>query len=506
MKTIKFDAMASIVVFLVALPLCLGIALASGAPLISGLITGIIGGIVVGWLSDSKVSVSGPAAGLTVIVFSAIATIGSFQAFLVAVVLSGVIQLILGYLKAGVIGHFFPSSVIMAMLTAIGITIIISQIPHAIGYDIVEQMREHGLVALAHSFEHAIIGATIVSIISLVILLVWDTPKFKNHKVLKLIPAPLVVVFVGVLCNLVFKKWFPAFYIDTTHLVALPEFTSAASVWNEMNWPDFKGLLNTNVYIAAITIAIIGSLESLLSLEAADKLDPAKRISSPNQELKAQGIGNIIAGLLGGIPLTAVIVRSSANINAGAKSKKSAILHGVLLLIAVLFCGSVLNYIPLAALAAILIHVGLKLNKISTYKKVIAGGADQYIPFFTTIAVVLATDLLKGIIVGITVGFIFMIKSNFRSAILKANVNNNYLIKMTNNMYFFNKAQLRKALQKIPANSNVLIDGTHIDFIDHDVEEIIEDYIAMAADNNITVTLKKSTTANISLFKLDASA
>ena len=506
MKHLKQDFMASIVVFLVALPLCLGIALASGAPLLSGLITGIIGGIVIGYLSDSRVSVSGPAAGLTVIVFGAIATIGSFEAFLIAVILSGVIQLALGFLRAGVIGHFFPSSVIMAMLTAIGITIIISQIPHAVGYDIVDELRENGWVEMFQSFTHIIGGAVFISIVSLGILLLWDGSYFKKHKVLKLIPAPLVVVVFGVACNAVFKQWIPALYIDTTHLVALPEFTSMGSIWKEMSFPDLKGFLIPEVYVTAFTITIIGSLESLLSLEASDKLDPAKRISSPNQELKAQGIGNIVAGLLGGIPMTAVIVRSSANINAGGKTKMSAIFHGLLLLISVLFCASFLNYIPLSALAAILIHVGLKLNKISTYKKVIKSGADQYIPFFTTIAVVLATDLLKGIIVGIVVGFIFMIKSNFRSAILKTNVNNNYLIKITNNMYFFNKAQLRRTLQHIPADSNVLIDGTQIDFVDYDVQTIINDYIDMAADNNIKVTLKKSTTAHVNLFKLHESA
>lgn len=512
-KNLKNDLPAGLVVFLVALPLCLGIALASGAPLFSGVISGIVGGIVVGVLSDSKLSVSGPAAGLTVIVFSAIATLGSFEAFLVAVVLSGIVQLILGYLRAGIIGHFFPGSVITGMLTAIGLSIILKQIPHAFGMDLNDvdlsafhdKYGENSISEIFLSIKYALPGAVLISVLSMAILFLWDTKRIKSNAILKLIPAPLLVVVLGLLMNGVYHMWIPAWAIESSHLVSLPEVSGFSSLVDQLTFPKFSALSNPEVYVVAITIAIVGSLESLLSLDAADKLDPEKRISSPNQELKAQGWGNIISGLIGGIPLTAVIVRSSANINAGAKSKLSAVFHGALLLVSVLFLAPFLNYIPLAALAAILIHVGLKLNKISIYKKAIKGGWDQAVPFFVTVVVILFTDLLKGIGVGIVVGFIFVLKANFRSAVIRTQVNNNYLIQLTRSMYFFNKAQLRRILQRIPEGANVLIDGTRIDFIDKDIQQTIDDFVVTSKMKNITVTLKKSDTAAIDMFRKDTS-
>lgn len=510
-KTFKNDLPAGLVVYLVALPLCLGIALASGAPLFSGIITGIVGGIVVGYLSDSKLSVSGPAAGLTVIVFAAIATLGSFEAFLVSVFISGIIQLILGYARAGIIGHFFPVSVITGMLTAIGLSIILKQIPHAFGIDLndidtasfIDKYGENSITQLFLIDDFILYGAAIISVLSMGILLLWDTKMIKNNPVTKLIPGPLVVVLLGVAFNEFFKVSMPALALSSAHLVELPELSGFSSFIGELRFPDFSQLSNPDIYIVAGTIAIVGSLESLLSLDASDKLDPDKRISSPNQELKAQGWGNMIAGLIGGLPLTAVIVRSSANISAGAKSKLSGIFHGVLLLVSVLFFAKWLNYIPLAALAAVLIHVGLKLNKLSIYKNAIKSGADQYIPFFSTIVVILFTDLLKGIMFGIVIGFIFVIKSNFRSAIIFSNVKNNYMIQITNNLYFFHKAQLRRMLQRIPKDSNVLVDGTTVNFIDHDILLTLKDFCETSKRNNIKVSIKKSETAAISLFKAE---
>lgn len=509
-RTYKNDIPAGLVVYLVALPLCLGIALASGAPLFAGVITGIIGGIVVGLLSDSRLSVSGPAAGLTVIVFAAIATLGSFEAFLLAVFISGVIQLILGYAKAGVIGHFFPSSVITGMLTAIGLSIILKQIPHAFGYDLTgidtaafEDKYGHNTFSeLYYMLEAILPGAVIISAVSMAILFLWDSKSIKNILGMKLIPGPLVVVVLGVVLNEVFKSSAPGLALGASHLVSLPEMSGFSSLIDELRFPQFSAITNPDVWIVAFTIAIVGSLESLLSLDATDKLDPAKRIASPNKELKAQGWGNMLAGLVGGLPMTAVIVRSSANVNSGGKGKLSAVFHGVLLLLSVLFFAPYLNYIPLSALAAVLIHVGLKLNKVSIYKDAIKKGANQYIPFFSTIIVILLTDLLKGITFGIIVGFIFVLKSNFRSGIILSNVGNNYMIHITRNLYFFNKANVRRTLQHLPSNINLIIDGTDVDFIDNDILIAFEDFCSSTAEqNNIKVTIKQSETAAIPMFR-----
>ena len=509
-KTYKNDIPAGLVVYLVALPLCLGIALASGAPLFSGVISGIIGGIVIGFMSDSRLSVSGPAAGLTVIVFSAIATLGSFETFLLAVLISGIIQLVLGYARAGIIGHFFPSSVITGMLTAIGLSIILKQIPHAFGYDLAgidtaafeDKYGQNTFSALYFMLAGILPGAVIISVLSMGILLFWDTKAIKNNSVLKLIPGPLLVVVLGVVLNEIFKAAAPSLALGATHLVSLPEMNGFSSLISELRFPDISEITNTDVWVVAFTIAIVGSLESLLSLDATDKLDPAKRIASPNQELKAQGWGNMLAGLVGGLPMTAVIVRSSANVNSGGKGKFSAVFHGVLLLLSVLFFAPYLNYIPLSALAAVLIHVGLKLNKASIYKDAIKKGVNQYVPFFATIIVILLTDLLKGITFGIIVGFIFVLKSNFRSGIVLSNVGNNYLIQVSRNLYFFNKAQLRRTLQHLPKDINLLIDGTEVDFIDNDILAAVEDFCSSTAEqNNIKVTIKKSETAAIPMFR-----
>lgn len=504
-STLKNDIPASIVVFLVALPLCLGIAVASGAPPFAGIITGVVGGIVVGAFSDSRLSVSGPAAGLTTIVLAAILDLG-FESFLVAVIISGLIQLLLGFLKGGIIGHFFPVSVITGMLSAIGLQIILKQIPHAIGFDFNDVDTwsfndSHGentfteiWIGFTQYFE---LGAFLVCFISLIVLFVWDSAFIKKNPVLALIPAPLLAVIIGLVLNAFYGQ---GMKLTENNLVELPVLDGPQSLLKELTFPDFSSI-SIDVIVVAITIAIVGSLESLLSLDASDKLDPEKRISSPNQELKAQGLGNILAGLIGGIPLTAVIVRSSANINAGAKGKISAIMHGVLLMVSALFLAPYLNHIPYASLAAILIHVGLKLNKVSIYKKAIQGGLDQAVPFFVTIVVIIFTNLLVGIFVGIVVGLAFVLRANFRSAVIRTKVDNNYLIQLTRSMYFFNKAQLRRILQRIPDGANVLIDGTRIDFIDYDVQQTIEDFAATAELKGITVVIKKTDVAAIEMFR-----
>lgn len=512
-RTYKNDLPSGLVVYLVALPLCLGIALASGAPLFSGVISGIIGGIVIGFMSDSKLSVSGPAAGLTVIVFSAIATLGSFEAFLVAVFISGLIQVVLGYAKAGIIGHFFPTSVITGMLTAIGLGIILKQIPHAFGYDLAAVdsasfAEEYGgdvLTEISAMLGAILPGAVIISVLSMAILFLWDTKAFKNNAITKLVPGPLVVVLLAIAINEIFKSVMPGLALSSSHLVSLPELSGFASFVGEFRFPDLGSISNPDVWVAAFTIAIVGSLESLLSLDATDKLDPAKRIASPNQELKAQGWGNMLAGLIGGLPMTAVIVRSSANINSRAKGKLSAIFHGVLLLLSVVFFAPYLNYIPLAALAAVLIHVGLKLNKLSIYKNAIKLGPDQYIPFFSTIIVILLTDLLKGISFGIVVGLIFVLKSNFRSGVQVSNEGNNYVLLITRNLYFFNKAQLRRTLQHLPGDIKLTVDGTNVDFIDNDILMTFKDFNETAEEKNISIHLKRSETAALEMFRTPGS-
>jgi MFS superfamily sulfate permease-like transporter len=383
LSNLRYDLPASLVVFLVAVPLCLGIALASGAPLFAGIVAGVVGGIVVGILSGSEISVSGPAAGLAVIVATSIEKLGSFEVFLVAVCLSGIIQLVLGYLRAGIIGNYFPSSVITGMLTAIGIVIILKQVPHAVGWDKdyegdfgFFESDSNTFLTLFYSLRAVQPAALVIMIVSLSLLAIWETPKIKKHKVLKLIPAPLLVVMLGIFINELFKSFAPDLALTSTegHLVTLPT-VPISELPNHLSSPDFSALLKKDVYIVALTLAVVGSLETLLSIEAADKLDPFKRISDTHRELKAQGIGNFISGLLGGLPITAVIVRSSANVYAGARTRTSTIVHGLLLFSSVLFIPDLLNLIPLSSLACILIMVGYKLAHYGLFVRMYQSGA-----------------------------------------------------------------------------------------------------------------------------------
>jgi len=477
---LKEDLPAGLVVFLVALPLCLGIALASGAPLFSGIISGIIGGIVVAFASGSNLSVSGPAAGLTVIVLNGITEMGSYNIFLLAVVLAGIFQIALGYLKAGVIGYYFPSSVIKGMLAAIGIILILKQAPVAIGY-VKGSEVPYQLLSIA------------IALISIAIILIWDIPALKKYIVFKWIPGALIAVIIGTIINEAIPAVNPALQLTGDQLVKLPIITSSQNFIQQFTLPDFTALANPKVYLLAITIAIIASLESLLSTEAADKLDPQKRITPTNRELKAQGLGNLVSGLIGGLPLTAVIVRTSANVNAGAKTKLSAVIHGIFLLLSVILLASILNKIPLACLAAVLLVVGYKLAKVSLFKQMYKLGWEQFIPFIITVVAIQFSDLLKGIALGMVVAIFYILRANYRRDYLihqdKQKEGGLITIRLTEHVTFLNKGSLAIKLAEIENGSHVIIDGTNAHYIDLDILEIIYNFKETSVDKNINVEL-----------------
>lgn len=500
---LKNDIPAGLVVFLVALPLCLGIALASGAPLFSGIITGMVGGIVVGALSGSQLSVSGPAAGLTVIVLGAITKLGSFEAFLLAVVLAGVIQLILGFLKAGIIGHYFPSSVIKGMLAAIGLILILKQIPHALGYDkdnegdfdFMQVDGENTFTEIFTSINFLHPGAIIIAAVSMFILIMWERPFLKKYAFFKLVPGALIAVLAGVAIN----EWLytavaPDFILSGDKLVRLPVAHSANEFIGQFTMPDFTAFGNPKVYVTAVTLAIIASLETLLSLEATDKLDPWKRNSPTNRELKAQGVGNIISGLIGGLPMTAVIVRSSANVNSGGKTKMAAIIHGLLLFGSVAGLATVLNRIPLACLAAVLLLVGYKLAKVSLFKSMIKLGWFQFLPFIVTIIAILFTDLLVGISIGMGLSILFILRNNYKRTYFydpeKHKAGEPIVIQLHEDVTFINKGSIAQLLNHLPADSHVIIDGSRSADIDLDVLEIIHDFRTNAIYRNIKLELR----------------
>ena len=501
---IKSDLPASIVVFFVAVPLCLGIALASGAPLFSGIIAGIIGGIIVGIASGSPLGISGPAAGLAVIVFTSISTLGSWEAFLLAVVIGGIIQLLLGFANAGFIAFFFPSSVIKGMLTGIGLLIFLKQIPHALGYDkiaegddqFIEAGGENTITTITHALDWVTPGAVLIAVISLGLLILWDTVLTKKGKIFQLIQGPIVVVVLGILMNMMYQNGTLNFALSAKQLVQLPVAHNLSEFFTQFTLPDFSQITNPEIYKIAVVIAIVASLETLLCVEATDKLDPYKRVTPTNRELKAQGLGNIISGFIGGLPITQVIVRSSANINFGGKTKLSAILHGVFLLISALTIASVLNMIPLASLAAILIMVGYKLAKPSLFKQMYHLGWEQFIPFVATVVAILLTDLLKGITIGILFGIFYTLRHSYRNAYhmkdvvtTQDGVEVHHLV-LAEEVSFFNKASVIKALNSIPNNSKVIIDCEKSKSIAYDVVEIIQDYKTRAKTKNIIVETK----------------
>ena len=498
-KSLPNDLTASVVVFLVALPLCLGVALASNAPLFSGIIAGVIGGIVVGLASRSHLSVSGPAAGLTAIVAGSLALLPSFEAFLLAVVIAGVMQLILGFAKAGVIGDFVPGSVIKGMLAAIGLILLINQFPHLLGDDSQFETDE-GVPRKGNIFSNFFFAFTnintsafIIGGLALLLNIFWE--KFQKGKtgIIRFVPGPLLMVILGVAMNQLFESqnWLPA--LTGEHLVILPMANNPTEFFSFFTRPDWSQLGNTAVLTVAVTLALVASLETLLSIEAVDELDPYQRVTPTNRELKAQGLGNIVSGLLGGLPVTSVIVRSSANVNSGAKTKMSTIYHGTLLLLCVAFIPFLLNQIPKSALAAVLIFTGYKLAKPSLFVGFYKKGWNQFLPFVGTILAILATDLLKGVLIGIGIAIIFIIRSNFKSAIVVVNDTNKYLVRLRKDVSFLNKAILKQGLEKVPANSYVIIDVSRADFIDQDIIEIIEDFQKHAPLENIKVEIKQST-------------
>jgi MFS superfamily sulfate permease-like transporter len=489
---LKYDLPAGLVVFLVALPLCLGIALAStGNPelLFAGIISGVVGGIVVGSISGSQLGVSGPAAGLVVIVFTAIETLGSFQAFLLAVVISGIFQFVAGNLKAGIIGYYFPSSVIKGMLAAIGIILILKEIPHALGFDPGKsaELGFHDTQSkgtyrdILSAVKHAEIGAVMLSIFSLFIILVFERPFFKRHALFKAIPGALSVVLLGIVINQLFMSAYPQWALTGHNLVQLP------TPWKSGDWqqlirlPDWNALSNPNIWGIAGALAVVASLETLLSVEATDKLDPQKRLTNTNLELKAQGIGNIVSGLIGGLPITQVIVRSSANIEAGGRTKKAAITHGFILFVAVLAIPSLLNKIPLPALATILIVIGYKLAQPSLFRSVWRQGKTEFTAFAVTIIAIVATDLLKGIFIGLTVGLFQILRQNYKnSADLKIEAKEGdktfFRLSLPEETTILNKASIARTLRALPNGSHITIDGAKTKYIGPDVLEAISDF------------------------------
>ncbi len=498
---IKNDLPASIVVFFVALPLCLGIALASGAPLFSGVIAGIIGGVVVGALSGSQIGVSGPAAGLAAIVLTAIGTLGGFENFLLAVVLGGIIQIILGFLKAGVIGYYFPSSVIKGMLTGIGIIIILKQIPHFFGYDanpeedfaFLQMDGENTFSEIIKTFSFISLGATIIAVLGLAIILFWDKVLLKKAKIFTLIQGPLVAVVIGII-YVSFTEGSKAFGISSDHLVSVPVPNDLSSFLGQFNFPNFGAITNTDVWITAFTIALVASLETLLCVEATDKLDPEKRVTPTNRELIAQGSGNILSGLVGGLPITQVIVRSSANIQSGGKTKLVAIVHGLLLLISVVLIPKLLNLIPLSVLASILLVVGYKLAKPSLFKTMYQLGWKQFVPFIVTVLGIVFTDLLIGISLGMGVGIVvILIKSYQNSHFLHmediSNGKTKFKITLAEEVTFFNKGAILKELDQLPEESFLELDVQKTRYLDNDIVEILEDFSEKARNRNINIKL-----------------
>jgi carbonic anhydrase/SulP family sulfate permease len=494
------DVSAGLVVFLVALPLCLGIALASGAPLFSGVLAGIIGGIVIGGLSGSHTSVSGPAAGLTAIVATQIGVLGSFEAFLLAVLIGGLIQIGLGLARAGELSAFFPSSVIKGLLAAIGVILILKQIPHLVGHDtdpegemsFVQPDKQNTFSEIFTVIAGDIhLGATVVGVLSIAILIGWGYSARLKKSV---IPAPLIVVLFGVAMQLLFRDLGPIWSINGTHLVQIPVAGSAREVIGFLTFPDFSQWANLSVYIAGVTIAIVASLETLLNLEAVDKLDPFHRNSPPSRELVAQGAGNVVAGLIGGIPITSVIVRSSVNVNMGARTKLSAIFHGVLLLVCVVLFPVYLNLIPLSALAAILIVTGYKLANPALFRQMWSEGRYQFVPFLTTLVAIVLTDLLVGILIGLGISILFILNSNLRRPIrrvVETHLGGDVLrIELANQVSFLNRAALDKVLSDIPRGGHVLIDASGSDYIDPDVLSLIREFKeTTATSRDVTVSL-----------------
>ena len=467
---------------------------------LAGLVAGVIGGIVVGFCSGSEVSVSGPAAGLTVIVATAITSLG-YKEFLASVLVAGILQLVFGTLRLGAVADYVPTSVIKGMLAAIGIVIVLKQIPHALGRDldfesdmsfIEPDGKENTLSAIVKAVLSASGAAVIIVAVCLAILLTWDKHVASRAKILKFVPAPLVVVIVGTLLNEVMRAMTGTFFLkgEDGHLVSLPIPATPADLFTQLERPDFTALKDKHVFVTGATLAAVASLESLLSLEAAAKLDPYKRYASPNRELMAQGLGNIVSGLLGGLPVTSVVVRTSANVYAGGKTRYSAIIHAALLAIAVLFMGRLLNHVPLAALAAILLTIGSKLAPTSLFKKMWSEGYESFVPFIVTVLAIVFTDLLKGVLIGLAVGVFFVIRANSFAAMTVVSQDDFHLLRFNKDITFVHKAELKEKLAAIPKNSTLIIDGSRALHLDRDAFDVLDDFQQTAQFKGITIELK----------------
>lgn len=487
------DVPAAIVLVLIALPLCLGISLAAGAPLTAGLIAGVVGGLLVGGLSASPVMVSGPAAGLTAVVIAGIASAGSFRAFLVSVVLAGLLQLLLSRLRAGIIGYFFPSSVIRGMLAGIGVTLILKQLPHAIGYDVDfegdesfwQANNETTFSALGNMFDAVHPGAIIVTLLALAVLLAWD--RWRPAR-LRILPAALLAVLIGLIANALFPSLNGAFVLTSSHLVQLPVASRPSDWLDFLAWPDWTVIASPTTWRIAATIAVVASLETLLSLDATDKMDPFKRESDTDKELQAQGVGNVISGLLGGLPIAGVIVRSAANIDAGAQTRRSTMIHGGLLLAAVLTLPVVLNLIPLASLAAILLFTGYKLASPALFRMAWAQGPSQFTPFAVTLVAIVVTDLLLGIAIGLSVGFFFILREHLRQPALRQVSGHGAVLTryvLPDQATFLSKANIERTLEAVPPGARIEIDGRNTTRFDPDVLEQLHEFAETARLRNI---------------------
>ena len=499
----KYDLPAGISVFLVALPLCLGIALASGAPLYSGLLSGIIGGILVSIVSGSQLAVSGPAAGLTTLVSASIISLGDYRIFLLAVIVSGLFQVVLGLLRFGAIADYFPSAVIKGMLAAIGIILILKQIPLALGYDKPDFWRvsfihiissENFLQKYNRFNQETTMATIIITVVSLIMMFLLQQSFSKKFKI---VPAPLLVVIMGIIINIVLARLSSVYSLKHTQLVNIP-----SNIFSAVSFPDFSKLFTrTEIWKDGIIIGMLATLETLLCIEAIDKLDRHNRITPVNRELIAQGIGNMTCGFLGAIPMTAVVVRGAANVDAGARTKLSAFTHGLFLLLAVLLVPFLLNLIPYASLAAILLMTGFNLTKPKLYRNMWSLGWKQFIPFIITILVILSTDLLIGVSIGLLISTYFIIQNNFKAEykVTRTLVDQTevYYIKLNTNVTFLNKVNLRKALDKIPEYSELTIDGSECNFVDYDILEIISEYENKANDRAIKVHLKGIQKVNV---------
>lgn len=498
------DLTAGLSVFLAGLPLCLGIALASGAPLFAGLVAGIIGGIVVGVLSGSEVSVSGPAAGLAIIVAESITRVGSYEIFLTAVILAGIIQLVMGFLRAGRLSSFFPNSVIRGMLVGIGLLIVLKQTPHALGRDS-DYEGEYEFSQLADSentlseIYQAIVtaspGAIVISVISLFILIFWDRLADGGSRFVKLVPSALLVVLAGIGLNQFFRAYVPDYYLGDSneHMVRIPILLPGKGLSSVIDFPNFNGLKDIRIYGIAATLALVASLETLINLEASERIDPHRRVSSPSQELVAQGIGNILSGLVGGLPITSVVVRTSTNVFGRSQSRLSTIIQGVLLLLSLFAAGSFINHIPLACIAALLIFIGLKLAKPSIFASMYREGISQFIPFIVTVLGILFTNLLFGILIGLVVGYLFVLYTNSQSSFRVIRDGSNVLVKFQKDMYFLSKPELKETLRSFKPGDSVLIDGRYANFIDYDIYVLLIDFAETARLQGINYELREVT-------------